>query len=341
VTTLARGFGQALPMLEGLPTSYSHEFRAELLFELCAALVREGLGTPEAWHKCEENPLVFAQRSVMAAIGEDRWNLLQRNVEYHLQISDVGDEDGYTKPLGNGLLALTIECSGSGFLKIGPAIEALERECKGLGAAFYWTLTYALYPVMRLYNHDEAFQYEERMREYAEAEDEGQKEQYEFPDVQKALPECIRETLPHAHRGFLLEARRLLTQHRGGTYRSWLEHLRSIEQLSRLRLRATREFQIDGNYDSAPLPALLVAFKEQDAVIACFDEESQYMLEGSAEPTLAVLFSPTKPEEVREAIRIAGRFVALNCELCELIEELQEWEKSHASERVNWRESPL
>lgn len=84
--TLARGFGQALPMLEGLPTSYSHEFRAELLFDLCAALVREGLGTPEAWHKCGENPLVFAQQSMVAAIGEDRWNLLQRNVEYHLQI---------------------------------------------------------------------------------------------------------------------------------------------------------------------------------------------------------------------------------------------------------------
>jgi len=311
-------------MLEGLPTSYSHEFRAELLFDLCAALVREGLGTPEAWHKCGEDPLVFAQRSMMAAIGEDRWNLLQRNVEYHLQISDIADEDGYTKPLGNGLLALTIECSGSGFLKIGPAIEALERECKGLGAAFYWTLTYALYPIMRLYNHDDAFQYEERMREYAEAEDEGQKEQYEFPDVQKALPECVRETLPHDSRTSSLQARRLLTQHRGGTYRSWLEHLRRIQQLSRLRLRVPQEFPIDGNYDSAPLPALLVAFKEQDAVIACFDEESQYMLEGSAEPTLAVLFSPTKPEEVREAVRIAGRFVALNCELCELIEELQE-----------------
>ena len=328
-------------MLEGLPTSYSHEFRAELLFDLCAALVREGLGTPEAWHKCGENPLVFAQQSMMTAIGEDRWNLLQRNVEYHLQISDVGDEDGYTKPLGNGLLALTIECSGSGFLEIGPAIEALELECKGLGAAFYWTFTYALYRVMRLYNHDDAFQYEERMKEYAEEEDEGQKEQYEFPDVRKALPECVRETLSQDSRTSSLQARRLLSQYGGGKHQSWLAHLRKIEQLSRLRLRATREFQTDGNYDSAPLPSLLVAFKEQDAVIACFDEESQYMLEGSAEPTLAVLFSPTKPEEVREAIRIAGRFIALNCELCELIEELQEWEKSHASECVDWRESPL
>jgi hypothetical protein len=29
---------------------------------------------------------------------------------------------------------------------------------------------------------------------------------------------------------------------------------------------------------------LVVAFKEHDAIVACFDEESQYMLEGSADP---------------------------------------------------------
>ena len=51
--TLAPVFTQALPLLGTVPTTYSHEFRAELLYDLCAALVKEGLGGPETWQKCE------------------------------------------------------------------------------------------------------------------------------------------------------------------------------------------------------------------------------------------------------------------------------------------------
>ena len=136
ITTLAPVFTQALPVLGTVPTTYSHEFRAELLYDFCAALVREGLGGPETWRKCEESAQVFAQRAIMESIGEERSNLLQRNVEYHLSVSDVAERDGEDKLLGNGRLAVTIECSGCGFLKIGPAIAALEVEAAGLGAAF-------------------------------------------------------------------------------------------------------------------------------------------------------------------------------------------------------------
>ena len=65
VVTLAPAFTQALPALDGMPTAYSHEFHAELLYELCAALVREGLGMPETWNRCEGSAVVFAQRSIM------------------------------------------------------------------------------------------------------------------------------------------------------------------------------------------------------------------------------------------------------------------------------------
>jgi hypothetical protein len=341
ITTLARVFTQALPALGTVPTTYSHEFRAELLYDLCAALVREGLGGPETWQKCEGSALVFAQRAIMESIGEERWNLLQRNVEYHLSVSDVAERDGEDKLLENGRLAMTIECSGCGFLKIGPAIAALEAESPGLGAAFYWTLTYALYRVMRIYNHDDALQYEERMHEYAE-DDEENHEQYEFPEVEKALPECIQKTLTSEdHRASTRDARRLLRQHLRGKYRSWIERVRTIERLSRFRLPTDGHLREDGGYDTIPLPSLLVAFKEHDAIVACFDEESNYMLEGSAEPTVGVVFSPRKPEEVRHALRVVARFVVLNCALFQLVEELQEWEKRHAGTDLDRGEPSL
>ncbi len=100
ITTLAPVFTQALPLLGTVPTTYSHEFRAELLYDLCAALVKEGLGGPETWQKCEGSAQVFAQRAIMESIGEERWNLLQRNAEYHLNVSDVAERDGEDKLLG-------------------------------------------------------------------------------------------------------------------------------------------------------------------------------------------------------------------------------------------------
>jgi hypothetical protein len=339
VATMAPAFTNGLPTLNGMPVSYSHEFHAELLYELCAALVREGFAGPETWSKCEGSALVFAQRAIMEAIGEERWELLQRNVEYHLSVSDLAERDGEDVPLGSGRLAVTIECGGSGFLKIGPAIEALEQEAAGLGAAFYWTLTYAIYRVMRIYNHDDAFEYEERMKEYAEEED--NPAQYEFPEVDKALPECIRRTLKAGARLRTVQARRFLSKHRHGRYRSWIERLRTIERLSRVRLSSDPSFREDGGYDTIPLPSLVVAFKEHDAIVACFDEESQYMLAGSAEPALGVVFSPREPTEVRRAVRTVSHFVAFNCELFRLVEEITEEKNCHAGAHLDRGEPPL
>ena len=345
VALLAPPFAQALPVLSGLPTEYSHEFRAELVYDLCAALVREGLGTCESWKECGESVLVFAKHAIMRAIGEDRWNLLQRNVEYHLEISDVADREGLDEVMGDGQLAITVVCGGSGYLKIGPAIEALEAEAPGLGAAFYWTLTYALYRLMRVYNHDDALQYEERMREYAEEDEEENKGQYEFPEVEKALPECIRLSLQKdSHDRWNLGARRFLRKHGNGRYGSWIKRLRKLQQLSRIRVRPTRSFIEEGNYDSPPLPSLLIAFKERDAITACFDEEGQYMLEGTSEPAVGVAFHPRDSGEVREALRIVQLFVLFNHELFQLVEELVEWEKSedsHADTRLNRGEPSL
>jgi hypothetical protein len=86
IETLAPAFGQALPSLADVRAEYSHEVNAELVYELCATLVREGLGTAETWKKSGGNALAFAQHVMMSAIGTERGDLLQRNVEYHLEV---------------------------------------------------------------------------------------------------------------------------------------------------------------------------------------------------------------------------------------------------------------
>jgi DNA-binding transcriptional ArsR family regulator len=339
VVTLAPAFGQALPSLAEVRGEYNHEVNAELVCELCAVLVREGLGTAETWKKSGGNALAFAQHAMMSAIGSERCDLLQRNVEYHLEVSDQLGRAGSDAELESGQLVVTVECGGSGYLRIGPALDALEAEAEGLGAAFYWALTFALYRVMWIYNHDNALMYEERMRDYAAEDDAEDQGQYEFPEVEKTLPECIQKTQKRESPDWKAHDRDLLRRFGNGKFSSWFERLRRIQCLSRLPLKQSREFLDLGYYDDPPLPSLLVAFKEHDAITACFDEEGQSMMEGSAEPTVCVVFSPRQPEQVRQAMRIVDRFIALNCELFRLIEEIQE--SYHADAPVDRGEPSL
>ena len=341
IATLAPAFCQALPSLSDVRTEYSHEVNAELVYELCAALVRKGLGTAETWKKSGGNALAFAQHAMLSGIGAERGDLLQCNVEYHLEVSDQLGRTTSDAALESGQLVVTVECDGSGFLKLGPALDALEAEGEGLGAAFYWALTLALYRVMRIYNHDDALMYEERMRDYAAEDKEENRGPYEFPEVEKALPEYIRKTLKRECPDWRRRDRALMRRFRNGKFSSWFEKLRRIQRLSRLPLKQSREYLELGYYDEPPLPSLLVTFKEHDAITACFDEEGQYMMEGTAEPTLCVVFSPRKPEEVRRALRILDRFIALNCELFQLVEEIQEWEKCLAGASVDRGEPSL
>jgi hypothetical protein len=183
--------------------------------------------------------------------------------------------------------------------------------------------------------------YEERMRDYAAEDEEENRGQYEFPEVEKALPECIRKTLKRESPDWKMRDRFLLRRFRNGKFRSWFERLRRIQRLARLPLKQSREYLELGYYDDPPLPSLLVAFKEHDAITACFDEEGQYMMEGTAEPTLCVVFSPRKPDEVRHALRIVDRFIAINCALFELFEEIQGWEKCDAGTSIDRGEPSL
>jgi hypothetical protein len=308
---------QALPSLEGQPVTYSHEAGGEVLYEFCAALVRAGLGTPKVWDHCGGNAVEFARSSIRNGIGSKCCDLLARNIEYHLEINDTAGLDDQPE---SGRLSVSISCGGCGYLKIGAALQSLEREVEGLGAAFYWTLVQSLYRVMRVYDYGDAEQYQERLKEYAEAEDEGSREQYEFPEVEKALPSCIRRTLIV---NWKLRNRQLLLRHRIGPHREWIERVLNLAKLGRVASNAQDPSEYGSYYDEAPLPSLLVIFEEHDAIAACFDEEAQYMLEGSSEPAVCVVFSPTNQDEVSKAIRAITRFVHVNLEVCELMESIQ------------------
>lgn len=338
VETLAGRFGQALPTFENVPTSYEHEVHSELLYDLCACLVRCGIGQPSHWNRSNGSGNQFVQNVIRAAITDERIDLLERNLEYHLQVADVIERYGYDRGLESSELAVLINSGNCGYLEIGEALEALEKEESGLGAAFYWQLTSSLYRVMRVYNHDDALMREEQLREWAEQEEEEAREQYELPEVKKGLPECIRKTLKRGDRQ--LRDRRLLLKRRNGKFGAWIARLRRMQTLSRLYPKAGKDLG-DGYYDSAPLPTPLVVFKQHDVIAACFDEESQHMLESSPEPTLSIVFSPHDDAEVQLAKKVIERFILFNCELFQLVEDIQNWGSNHERRDVDRGELSL
>lgn len=339
--TLAPSWPQALPSLAQVPAHYSHEVNGELLYSLCAALTAKGLGSPETWMKCERNCVAFARYSIMNAIGVERGELLQRNVEWRLEISDKLSDGYFTSesdpPVEQGKLCVSASCNGCGYLRIGRALDALEQEAQGLGSAFYWSLLHALYRVMRVYDHDDALMYEEQLREYISEDDTANPDEYEFPEVKKALPAYIEQTLDTK---WTVAGQRLLASHANGPHESWVRRLRVLNRLARVQVPTDGEV-VRGNYDGPPLPALVLAFRDHDAIVACFDEESQHMLEASSEPTLCVVFSPDNRAEFERACAAVSRFVAFNAELFTLVEEIGAWEESHGREHCDRGDSSL
>jgi hypothetical protein len=85
-----------------------------------------------------------------------------------------------------------------------------------------------------------------------------------------------------------------VSQHRHGAFGGWIERLRRIERLARVKIRDDSGFGYRDLYDSTPLPMILIAFRSNDAIVACFDEEAQSMLEGTSESSLAVAFMPNQ-----------------------------------------------
>lgn len=332
VTTLAPSSVQALPSLIGVPAAYHHEMNGELLYGLCAELTRRGFGSPAIWSVCGGSAVRFAEESIQNGLDPGAMELLKQHVEYHLTISDSLDRYGST--LVQQRLAVSIECGGSGYLRLGKALAWLEEREAGLAEAFYWVLLWSLYPVMRVYDHADAERYEEGMREYLEDEPDGT-QPVEFPEVRKAMPPFLRSSV---ERG---EIRSFLTRLRRHSDIGWVKKLLLIHRLARLRVRTCEELIEAGQYDSPPLPCVLIAFEDNDAVVACFDEEAQSMLEGSSEPALLVAFRVGDRVETEHAFRAVCRFVALNRELFGLADDIASWEKHDANARIHRTEPAL
>ncbi len=333
---LGSNSGEIFPDLDSVPSEYRIETKGELLYRLCVALVERKLVDESLWAKSGKIPVVFARNAIQKLVDETCGESFKNNLEYSFEICDH-IEFGYSR--GNGVdvdqLIAMFDLQTAGFLIIGEAIKALNEQEPLLGAAFYIVLRRALWRRMRVYDHEAANWYNEQLHEMMDDDDPDNKDSYEFPPVDEAIPPSVKSLEAwdvHA-------ARKLLRRHRIGPFAAWIEKLLLIERLSRLKWHRTR---FESEYDDLPVPSLLIVFRENDAIQACWDHEAEHYNEASHEPTCTVAFRPGDPDDCDRAFRTMFIFLRLNIELAGLVNLLNAWEeKTHASERQHRTEPAL
>jgi hypothetical protein len=332
---LGLGCGETLPSLRRIPTNYRLETNGERLYRLCQALVKRNLVDEKLWQMSGEVAVVFARTAIQKLIEQFAGRVLEGVVEYCCEVRD-GLGTGYWRDgeLGDGKLMAMFELQACGYLKIGAALAALEEQEPLLGAAFYFLLRRSLYRWIRVYDHTDAEFYNEQLHEWMEQDDPQNRDSYEFPPVEEAIPEAIRAAVDWTYPN----SRRLLRKHLDGPHSIWIQKLLSLHRLSRLKGQAVR---FEGEYDDPPVPSLLLVFRGNDAIQACFDHESDRYNETTNEPSCAVIFRPEVAEEFDAALRTMVIFLRVNIELSGLITLLNDWEEKNARQREHRAEPSL
>jgi hypothetical protein len=183
----------------------------------------------------------------------------------------------------------------------GPTLELLEKVHPQLPETFFNLFVGAVNSWIRVYDHRDAEERAEMLREWAAQEADA--DQYEIPDVEGSIPPCMRMTALDED-----ELARLKSKINDPLVTKLVEAALSLDHLSAQAKRPELDDDIGQQLSDCnpPLPCLLAMFAEADAVEACFTEEADGMLEVTPEPNLIIPFDPADTVSVRDAFHVFG-----------------------------------
>ena len=320
----------AIPRLPGIPASYSHASRGDVSLLMAADLVHLGLGSLALWHKHHGNSLAFITEALNLWLKEQGADELEDHVNFSFSITDriedVNEKDG--------TIFATIETGDCGYLELGPALGALEREEVGLGAAFYSVLMSAMHEWMNTYNFYDAEMLIDRWKESIEMDmEEGEtfeehceRQDMHLPDIVKGVPDYVR-SMPLRESAAVA----LLKSDAAGPFADWISlvlHARSSKSRFQLKLN---EFMYE--WEDAPLPSWLIAMNKHDGIVQCFDEESASMHESSRAPACLFRYQAGDRKALRDMLRDIASFVYLNRAVAQIADSTAKWSKKHESPR--------
>ncbi len=300
---MAKGAGLLLPRLTSVPLIHRVVADDRLAVMLAKSLVELDIAAPGDWKTAEYDPTSFTRLTLERWIKGHGGPAIRRRFLLVATISDTPCEWAERDDANPNQLFLIVEPSEAscGCVTFSPTLELLEKVHPQLPATFFNLFVGALNCWIRVYDHRDAEERAEMLREWAAQEADA--DQYEIPDVQGSIPACMRQTaLDEAELAHLEDsisdppATRLL------------KAALSLERLSAQAKRPELGDDIGQQLSDCnpPLPCLLAIFAKADSVSAAFDDEAQGMLEVTPEPNLIIPFDPADTESVRNAFQVFG-----------------------------------
>ena len=341
-----------LPILKGIRSRYCTRWDEGPAAVLGMSLLRLGICRPTDW---SGSAMDFVERGFRRFGTQNRSADAKRVWVGDLRITDslfelTEQERNQVEAGREGMtdhLYLVGDYEAAAFIPIGATLAHLEAEGPLLPAAFYQVFTTNLYKWMRVYDYVDAQEHAEMWMEDLSDEE---LESSIYRKVDMEIPACIKR---HSKTLKYWRARNLLQEIRPRTSlaRELIRHLLEMDahgqrhehawpgQIRETDVPGIDAWLMDAEYSR---PGCLIAWYENDAINACFDEEAQHMGEnGPCQPNVALPVHLNKPAkeldvEVRRVLDHAGamlRSLASSAKIVEIIRDLyDEYLREHRLE---------
>jgi len=327
------GSSLAIPTLAGIPASHQYCGGDQAAINLARTAVELGLGFPGDWERAKHDPTRFIAATLSRWIEDHGGKAIRRRFGLVATICSSLDEysERSEEDPADSHLYLTVETDRAAYLVLAPTLELLEKERRGLAAGFFQMFIGALNSWLRAYDYRDAEDRVDMLREWIEGE--ADRDEYEIPNVEGCIPECLREKALSRD-----QMAQFTSQIEGREVRALVN---GVLELTRISERAERpvlsEEAREQLFDSnPPLPGLLAVFKENDAIEGCFDDDMQNSAEYLPEPGLIVPFDGQDAVSVRSALEtfgVACQTIAAASRLIDLMPGNERWTSENSEER--------
>ncbi|HEX6504584.1 MAG TPA: hypothetical protein VF011_15195 [Terriglobales bacterium] len=289
-----------LPLLEGVSTEQRFLSDDSEAIALAEILVKSRIAVEADWEKGGRDPTKYLWLTLQRWIQGHGGSAIDRRFDLDVTISDrLVDYSDERAP--RGTLYLILDPEAAAFVLLNPTLELLEKEHRQFPSTFFSHFAGALNRWVRIYDYRDAEERVDMLRQWYEGEE--NVDQYELPDVEACTPQSLKEKP--------LSLRELISLRQTITNETVTALLEGLFELCRASEKAKRpefteemgEQLMDSN---PPLPCLLAAFAHGDAVVGCFDDESQTALEVIPQPNLIIPLQLSNPDTVHKAFRILG-----------------------------------
>ena len=267
-------------------------------------LIELGIATPHDWSKCSGSPARFIGRALDRFVRSHGETEIDGAFDLSLTFSTDAHEwrDSEDEPDGSQLF-LYMEAPSCGFVNLGPALALCEQEHPRLAVTFVRRFLDSVGRHFRVYDDRDVQEHISYLEEnYDPVED--REALAALPDRNSILPPCMKRK-PLGTKSLTARVRRMKPESPiARLIEATLELERASETIKLPEIpEPIRELFYDCN---PPVPVLLAIYQQGDAIEACFDDESQSMLEAIPEPSLLIPFDGTDPKSTEQAFGCLG-----------------------------------